>query len=142
LGVHRFRLRGQLRQHPGHQQRGERHRTGRQRRLDGLLRDLPRNPLDRQYSRRAPPGPHGLERYSSSNAWYYMERSSLFDAFLNPNDYQNGIVIFNSYRDDRLTLAASVTWIGKGDIQSFGFGAHEGKGAFGVRATALPIYAN
>ena len=30
--------------------------------------------------------PVGLERYSSSNAWYYLERSSLFDAFLGPNN--------------------------------------------------------
>jgi len=37
--------------------------------------------------------PISLERYSSSNAWYYMERSSMYDAFYNPNDYQNGVVV-------------------------------------------------
>jgi phosphate-selective porin OprO/OprP len=84
--------------------------------------------------------PISLERYSSSNAWYYMERSSMFDAFYNPNDYQNGVVIFDSYLDDRVTLAGSATWIGKADTQSFAFGAHDGKYAFGARMTGLPIY--
>jgi phosphate-selective porin OprO/OprP len=84
--------------------------------------------------------PISLERYSSSNAWYYMERSSMFDAFYNPNDYQNGLVAFDSYLDDRATLAGSATWIGKSDVQSFAFGAHEGKYGLGARATALPYY--
>jgi phosphate-selective porin OprO/OprP len=84
--------------------------------------------------------PIGLERYSSSNAWYYMERSSMFDAFYNPNDYQNGVVVFNSFLDDSVTLAGSATWIGKSDVQSFGFGAHEGKYGAGGRITAVPIY--
>ena len=84
--------------------------------------------------------PISLERYSSSNAWYYMERSSMFDAFYNPNDYQNGIVAFNSYWDDRVTLAGSAAWVGKSDIQSFGFGANEGKYGIGGRVTALPVY--
>jgi phosphate-selective porin OprO/OprP len=86
--------------------------------------------------------PVGLERYSSSNAWYYMERSSLFDAFLNPNDYQNGVVVFNSYLDDRVTLAGSAAWIDKSTIQSFGFGANDGKYGFAARLTGLPVYAN
>lgn len=84
--------------------------------------------------------PISLERYSSSNAWYYMERSSMFDAFYNPSDYQNGIVAFDSYLEDRVTLAGSATWIGKSDIQSFGFGAHPGKYAAGGRVTVLPVY--
>lgn len=86
--------------------------------------------------------PISLERYSSSNAWYYMERSSMFDAFYNPNDYQNGVVIFDSYLDDRVTLAGSAAWIGKANVQSFGFGANEGKFGAGARATGLPIYAD
>lgn len=84
--------------------------------------------------------PIGFERYTGSNAWYYMERSSMWDAFYNPNDYQNGVVIFNSYLDDRITLAGSAAWIGKSDVQSFGFGAHEGKYGVGGRVTALPYY--
>jgi phosphate-selective porin OprO/OprP len=86
--------------------------------------------------------PLSLERYSSSNAWYYMERSSMFDAFYNPNDYQNGVVIFDSYLDDRVTLAGSAAWIGKSDVQSFGFGASEGKFGVGGRVTGLPMYAD
>ena len=81
--------------------------------------------------------PISLERYSSSNAWYYMERSSMFDAFYNPNDYQNGVVVFDSYLDDRVTLAGSAAWIGKSDVQSFGFGANEGKYGVGGRVTGL-----
>lgn len=84
--------------------------------------------------------PVSLERYSSSNAWYYMERSSMFDAFYNPNDYQNGVVVFDSYLDDNVTLAGSAAWIGKADVQSFGFGANEGKYGVSGRITALPIY--
>lgn len=84
--------------------------------------------------------PISLERYSSSNAWYYMERSSMYDAFYNPNDYQNGVVAFDSYWDDRVTLAGSAAWISKADVQSFGFGADEGKYGAGCRLTALPVY--
>jgi phosphate-selective porin OprO/OprP len=84
--------------------------------------------------------PLSLERYSSSNAWYYMERSSMFDAFYNPNDYQNGVVLFDSYLEDRMTLAGSAAWIGKSDVQPFAFGANEGKYAAGCRITALPVY--
>ncbi|MCI0463014.1 MAG: hypothetical protein L0Z62_39205 [Gemmataceae bacterium] len=84
--------------------------------------------------------PVGLERYSSANAWYYLERSSLFDAFLGPNHYQNGVVVFNSYLDDRLTLAGAFTRHGKSDVQSFGFGAEDGGYAGAVRVTGLPVY--
>lgn len=86
--------------------------------------------------------PVSLERYSSSNAWYYMERSSMFDAFFNPNDYQNGVVVFDSYFDDRVTLAGSAAWIGKANVQSFAFGANEGKYGYSARVTALPFYAD
>src|SRR5262245_6469774 len=86
--------------------------------------------------------PISLERYSSSNAWYYIERSSMYDAFYNPNDYQNGVVVFNSYLDDRVTLAASAAWIGKSTTQSFGFAANDGKYGVGARLTGLPIYAD
>ncbi len=59
-----------------------------------------------------------------------------------PNDYQNGVVVFDSYLDDRVTLAGSAAWIGKSDVQSFGFSAHEGKYGVGGRVTSLPIYAD
>jgi phosphate-selective porin OprO and OprP len=84
--------------------------------------------------------PYSLERYSSSNAFYYMERSSIYDTFFNPEDYQNGIMAFNSYLDDRMTAATSFTWVGKSTISSFGFGAEDGLYAEGVRLTGLPIY--
>ncbi|HYV34417.1 MAG TPA: porin [Gemmataceae bacterium] len=84
--------------------------------------------------------PVGLERLSSSNAWYYMERSSIYDAFLGPNDYQNGIMAFDSYFDDRVTLAASFTRVGKSTVQSFGFDAEDGAYAGAARLTCLPYY--
>src|SRR5262249_50074077 len=85
--------------------------------------------------------PVGLERPSSSNAWYYMERSSLYDAFLNPNNYQNGVMVFSSCLDDRITWAGSVTRIGHASINSFGFDAQDGKYAGAVRLAGLPVYA-
>jgi phosphate-selective porin OprO/OprP len=86
--------------------------------------------------------PVGLERLSSSNAWYYMERSSLYDAFLGPNDYQNGIEVFDSYFDERMTVAGSFTRVGKSTVQSFGFDAADGAYAGAVRLTGLPYYAD
>jgi phosphate-selective porin OprO and OprP len=84
--------------------------------------------------------PVGLERLSSSNAWYYMERSSLYDAFLGPNDYQDGVGIFNAYLNDRVTFASSFTRIGKSTVQSFGFDAADGAYAGAARLTGLPFY--
>jgi phosphate-selective porin OprO/OprP len=84
--------------------------------------------------------PYGLERYTTSEAWYYMERSSLYDAFLNPNDYQNGVMLFNSFLDDRITAATAFTRVGKATLDSFGFAAEDGLYAEGLRLTGLPIY--
>jgi phosphate-selective porin len=84
--------------------------------------------------------PIGLERYSSSNAWYYMERSSLYDAFLGPNNYQDGVLAFNSYLDNRVTLAGFASWVNKSTIQSFGFGGGDTKYGVSARVTALPVW--
>jgi phosphate-selective porin OprO/OprP len=84
--------------------------------------------------------PYGLERYTSSNAWYYMERSSLYDTFLGPNNYQNGLMLFNSYLEDRITAASTYARVGKATLDSFGFNAEDGLYAAGVRLTGLPIY--
>ncbi len=84
--------------------------------------------------------PVGLERSSSANTLNYMERSSLFDAFLGPNQFQNGVVAFDSYFDDRVTLAGALTRVGKTTVQSFGFDAEDGVYAASGRATALPVY--
>jgi phosphate-selective porin OprO/OprP len=84
--------------------------------------------------------PYSLERYTSSNVWYYMERSSVYDAFFDPNNYQNGLMLFNSYLDDRATLASSFTRVGHSTLNSFGFDAQDGLYAAGVRLTGLPIY--
>jgi phosphate-selective porin OprO/OprP len=84
--------------------------------------------------------PYGLERYTGSNEWYYMERSSVYDAFFNPNDFQNGVILFNSYLEDRVTAAGSLTRVGKATVDSFAFGAEDGLYAAGVRLTGLPLY--
>jgi phosphate-selective porin OprO/OprP len=71
-----------------------------------------------------------------------MERSSLNDAFFNPNDRQSGVMVFNSYLDDRITLAGSYARVGHSTLPDFGFYAQDGLYAGGVRVTGLPIYEN
>src|SRR6266545_4031537 len=84
--------------------------------------------------------PTGLDRYTSANYQYYMERSSLFDAFLDPDQYQSGLLLFNSYLDDRVTAATSFTRVNHGTLNSFGFDTQDGLYAVGLRLTGLPIY--
>ena len=84
--------------------------------------------------------PYGLERHTSANVIYYMERSSIFDAFYNPNNIQSGLQFFDSYLDDRITLSGTFTRIGSKTLNTFGFNAQDGLYAGGVRVTGLPIY--
>ena len=56
--------------------------------------------------------PISLEHMTSSNFVYYMERSPQFDAFINRFDYVNGVTAFDSYFDDRLTLAGALVGSG------------------------------
>lgn len=86
--------------------------------------------------------PISLERMTSSNYWYYMERSPGHDAFLNPVEYSNGVMLFDSWLDDRLTGAAAFCKTGRTTINPFGFDSADGQyGVFG-RLTALPVYAD
>jgi phosphate-selective porin OprO/OprP len=84
--------------------------------------------------------PVGLERLTSSNAWYYMERSSLYDAFLNPNNYQDGVELYNTYLDDHVYAAAAATRIGSATVNSFGFDADDGAYGASGRVAVLPVY--
>jgi phosphate-selective porin OprO/OprP len=84
--------------------------------------------------------PFGLERYTSANDFSYMERSSIYDAFWGPNDYQSGVMVFDSYLDDRVTVSAAFTRVGGSDLNSFAFDAEDGRYAAGARVTWLPIY--
>jgi phosphate-selective porin OprO/OprP len=84
--------------------------------------------------------PFGLERYTSANYLPYMERSSIFDAFWGPNQRQSGVMVFNSYLDDRVTSAAAFTRVGRANLNSFAFMAEDGVYAGGVRITGLPLY--
>jgi phosphate-selective porin OprO/OprP len=86
--------------------------------------------------------PYSLERFTSANIDYYMERSPIFDAFFGPNQRQSGLMLFDSYFDDRVTLASSFTRVGKSRLNSFAFNAEDGLYAGGIRMTALPIYAD
>ena len=84
--------------------------------------------------------PFGLERYSSSNYSYFMERSSIFDAFWGPNQRQSGLMYFDSFLDDRVTASVAFTRVGKANLNSFAFDAEDGRYAAGGRVTALPVF--
>jgi phosphate-selective porin OprO/OprP len=84
--------------------------------------------------------PLGLEHLTSSNDWYYMERSPGNDAFLLPFNYVTGVMAFDSYWDDRMTAALALTRVGKATISPFAFGAGPGEYAATGRLTCLPIY--
>jgi phosphate-selective porin len=68
-----------------------------------------------------------------------MEMSSLYDAFFSPIDFQNGVLVFDSYLDDRATLAGCLSWVNRATVNPFGFGAGDASYAASARATALPF---
>ena len=84
--------------------------------------------------------PMGLENLTSSNYWYYMERSPGHDAFLQPFNYVTGIETFNTWCDDRVTGVVAFERVGKQDISPFAFGSGPGKYAVTGRVTCLPFY--
>jgi phosphate-selective porin OprO/OprP len=83
--------------------------------------------------------PIGLEHLTSANDWYYMERSTGHDAFLQPFNFVNGIEAFNTWCDDRITGAIAFTQVGKQTITPFAFGAGDGQTALTGRLTCLPV---
>lgn len=84
--------------------------------------------------------PFGLEHITSANFWYYMERSPMFDAFVNRFNYVDGLWFSNAYLDDRATLTWSLFRSASSTINPFGSGSGAGEYGAAVRATALPIY--
>jgi phosphate-selective porin len=84
--------------------------------------------------------PMGLEHLTSSNDWYYMERSPGNDAFLLPFNFVTGVEVFNSFCDDRITGVVAFDRVGKQDISPFSFGSGPGKYGVTGRATCLPFY--
>jgi phosphate-selective porin OprO/OprP len=81
--------------------------------------------------------PFGLENYSSSMALHFMERAASFDAFM--QEFQPGLWGFNSWCDQRLNLAWSIT-----ELDQPGFNVDVGNGdyAFTGRIACLPIWRN
>jgi len=86
--------------------------------------------------------PMGLEHLTSSNDWYYMERSPGNDAFLLPFNFVTGVEVFNSFCDDRITGEVAFYRVGKQDVSPFAFGSGPGKYGATGRATCLPFYDN
>ena len=86
--------------------------------------------------------PIGLEFTTSSNDWYYMERSPGNDAFLVPVNYVTGVESFNTWCDDRVTGSIAFVRVGKQDISPFSFGSGPGKYAGTFRVTCLPCYSD
>lgn len=84
--------------------------------------------------------PIGLEHRTSANFLYYMERSSGHEAFLQPFQFVSGVMIFDSYWDERATAGLSFARVGRQTITPFSFGAGSGEYALTGRLTALPFY--
>lgn len=83
--------------------------------------------------------PIGLEHLTSGNDLYYMERSDGHDAFFQPFQFVAGVMVFDSYFDDRMTAALSVARVGKQTINPFAFGAGPGECAVTGRLTGLLV---
>ena len=83
--------------------------------------------------------PYGLDRFTGSTAFAYMERSSGVDAFWGPNFRQSGIMIFDAFYDQRVTVHATFTRIGLANLNNLAFDAEDGRYAAGARLTALPL---
>jgi phosphate-selective porin OprO/OprP len=81
--------------------------------------------------------PFGLDNYSSSMALTFMERSASFDAFM--QEFQPGVWGFNSWFDQRLNLAYSVT-----NLDQTGFDVDVGNGDYALtgRIAGLPMWRN
>ena len=62
------------------------------------------------------------------------------DAFFQPFNFVTGLMVFDSYLDDRMTAALSFARVGKQTVRPFAFGAGPGEYAATGRLTALPIY--
>ena len=77
---------------------------------------------------------------TSSNDWYYMERSDGNDAFIQPFNFVTGIMAFDSYFDDRATATLALDRVGKETVTPFAFGTGPGRYEIVGRVTALPIY--
>jgi phosphate-selective porin OprO/OprP len=81
--------------------------------------------------------PIGLENYSTERATTFMERTSNFDAFY--QKFQPGVWGFNSWYDERLNLAWSVT---RPDPNQFDVDVGNGDYCLTGRIAGLPFYAN
>jgi phosphate-selective porin OprO/OprP len=69
-----------------------------------------------------------------------MERSDAHDAFFQPSQRVTGVMVFDSYLDDRTTAALSLARVGRQTITPFAFGTGPGEYALTGRLTGLPVY--
>jgi phosphate-selective porin OprO/OprP len=81
--------------------------------------------------------PFGLETYSSARALSFLERGAGFEAF--DQEFQPGVWGFNSYFDQRLNLAWSVT---RPDPNQFDVDVGNGDYVLTGRVAGLPFWAN
>jgi phosphate-selective porin OprO/OprP len=81
--------------------------------------------------------PFGLENYSSARALSFLERGANFEAFM--QEFQPGVWGFNSYSNQRLNLAWSVT---RPDQPGFDVDMGNGDYVLTGRVAGLPFWAN
>ncbi len=83
--------------------------------------------------------PISLEHLTSTNYFYYMERSPGFDAFINRFDYVDGAMLFDSFFNDRATLSGAVMRTGSTTVNPFGAGAGPGRTVAQSAAPSFPL---
>jgi phosphate-selective porin OprO/OprP len=83
----------------------------------------------------------GLEHTSSDNFTPYMERSPMFDAFVNRFDYVNGVSAFGQVLDyERIGYGLGFMRSGSGSINPFGVGVGDGGYAYNARFFFVPVW--
>lgn len=83
----------------------------------------------------------GLEHTSSDNFLPYMERSTMFDAFVNRFDYVNGVSAFGQVLDwDRVGYGLGFMRSGSSSVNPFGIGVGDGAYSYNARFFFVPIW--
>jgi len=82
---------------------------------------------------------YSIEHLTSSRNLDFLERSLIGDAYIVglDNGFQPGFVVYNSWCDDRIRVASSIT---KNNENIFGFNVGDGEWNYVLRVTGLPVY--